>query len=110
MPPKKTNKTAAAKKTSARNKSKTTTPAEAQPQTQTIPFPYDVSRKTVRDKLIKHLEEEVAKHHATTLRLKEAELRLEGGMDKEGGNGNEADGQGGLEQEGAGANAAGIAC
>jgi hypothetical protein len=108
MPPKKTTKTAATRKTSARNKSKTTTPAEAQPQTQTIPFPYDVSRKTVRDKLIKHLEEEVAKHHATTLRLKEAELRLEGGMDKEGENGNGADAQGGLEQEGTGANAAGI--
>jgi hypothetical protein len=106
MAPKK-NKSTATKKTSARTKSKTTAPTEALTQPATLPFPYDVSRKTVRDKLIKFLEEEVAKHAATAQQLKEAERRLGAGMDKDG---DDEGGAGGEEEsglEGSGTNEAG---
>lgn len=89
MAPRK-NKAAPTKKTAARNKSKTTPSAAPANLSGVLAFPYDVGRKTVKDKIIQYLEEEVAKHHETAEKLKEAERRL-GGAVEQGAGGDDVD-------------------
>lgn len=82
----KSTKTAAAKKSSARLRQTniTTPPADTSPTRPPLPFPYEVKTRTTRQTIAGFLEEEVAKHYDTNLKLQEALERLAA---LEGGNG-----------------------
>jgi hypothetical protein len=74
----KSTKAPAAKKQSARLRQAnvTTPPAGTSPTRPPLPFPYEVKTRTTRQTIAGFLEEEVAKHYDTNLKLQEALDRL----------------------------------